>query len=135
MKCYRFCSIALPAQHSMPVSHTAPSLLSYKWFALAHMHTITATPHKHQKSPTPHTPHHFTNGFTPLTSTRLMRCWRNSWASCCLFEENSGCPLLTRAFNIRGETPFCWCWNENIWASHALTVHDHSPVSEGDTRH
>ena len=47
-----------------------------------------------------------------LTSTRLIRCSRNSWASCCLLEENSGCPLLTRAFSMRGDTPFCWFWEE-----------------------
>lgn len=43
-----------------------------------------------------------------LTSTKLIRCRKNSWASCCLLEENSGCPLLTRDFSIRGEIPFCW---------------------------
>lgn len=49
-----------------------------------------------------------------LTSTRLMMCRRNSWASCCRLEENSGCPLLTRALNIRGEMPLCCCWNQNL---------------------
>lgn len=49
-----------------------------------------------------------------LTSTWLMTCRRNSWESCCLLEENSGCPLLTSALNIRGETPFCWCWNKKV---------------------
>lgn len=62
-------------------------------------------------------------GLASLTSTRLMMCCRNSWASCCLLEENSRCPLLTRAFSIRGEIPFCWCWNENIWASHTHWLH------------
>lgn len=61
-----------------------------------------------------------TEGLAPLTSTRLIMCRRNSWASCCLLEENSGCPLLTRDLNIRGETPFCWCWKENIWVSHTV---------------
>lgn len=47
------------------------------------------------------------------TSTRLMRCRKNFCASCCLLEENSGWPLLTRALNILREIPFGWCWNEN----------------------
>lgn len=43
-----------------------------------------------------------------LTSTRFTRCKKNSWASCCLLEENSGWLLLTKALNMRGEIPFCW---------------------------
>lgn len=53
-----------------------------------------------------------------------MTCRRNSWESCCLLEENSGCPLLTSALNMRGEIPFCWCWNKKGWRSHRLAAHD-----------
>lgn len=56
----------------------------------------------------------FWDSAAPLTSTRLMTCRRNSWASCCRLEENSGCPLLTRALNIRGEMPLCCCWNNRL---------------------
>lgn len=56
----------------------------------------------------------FWDSAAPLTSTRLMTCKRNSWASCCRLEENSGCPLLTRALNIRGEMPLCCCWNNRL---------------------
>lgn len=44
-----------------------------------------------------------TNG----TSSVLMKCKKNSCASCCLFVENNGCPLPIRALNICGEIPGC----------------------------
>lgn len=45
--------------------------------------------------------------FKVATSTMLMKCRKNSWASCCRLVENSGWPLPTRDLNIRGAMPSC----------------------------
>lgn len=42
-----------------------------------------------------------------ITSTMLMKCRKNSWASCCRLVENSGCPFPMRDLNMRGAMPFC----------------------------
>lgn len=42
-----------------------------------------------------------------ITSTILMKCRKNSWASCCRLVENSGCPFPMRDLNMRGAMPFC----------------------------